>query len=79
MSNRVQLDLEQLENVNGGSIGFNPDSNGTYTMKCEFTGNTYYGVSLSQAMEVAKYAAGVSNDLEGEKKIINWAHAQGII
>ena len=79
MGNRVELNLEQLENVNGGSIGFNPDGNGTYTMKCQFTGKVYYNVSLSQAMEVAKYAAGVPNTLEGENQIINWAHAQGII
>ena len=79
MGNRVQIDPELLENVNGGSIGFNPDSNGNYTMKCQFTGNVYHNIPLAQVMEVAKYAAGVPNTLEGEKQIINWARAQGII
>lgn len=79
MGNRVQLDPEMLENVNGGSIGFNPDSNGNYTMKCQYSGQTYQNVSLSQAMEIAKYAAAVPNTAEGEQQIVNWAHQNGII
>lgn len=77
--NRVELKDEQLDNVSGGSIGFNPDDNGTYTMLCKYTGNTYYGVTLSQIIEIGKFAATVTEDLEGEQKIIDWAQAQGII
>lgn len=79
MGNRVQLDPELLDQVNGGSVGFNPDKNGNYTMKCQFTGKTYYNIPLSQVMEIAKYAATVPNNLEGENQIINWAHQHGII
>lgn len=79
MGNREELNLDALDNVNGGSIGFNPDSNGTYTMKCQFTGNVYYNIPLSQVIEVGKFAATVPNTLEGEQQIINWAHGAGII
>jgi len=79
MGNRVQLDPEMLDNVNGGSIGFNPDANGNYTMKCQYTGKTYHNITLSQVMEVAKFAATVPDNLEGEQKILNWAHQRGII
>ncbi len=76
---RIQLDEEVLDQVSGGSIGFNPDGNGTYTMLCEFTGERYYGVPLSQAIEVAKFAAAIPNTLEGEQQIIKWAQDQNII
>lgn len=79
MGNREEINLEALENVNGGAIGFNPEPGGTYTMKCQFTGKVYTGISLSQVMEIGKYAAGVPNTLEGEQQILNWASAQGII
>lgn len=79
VNKRVELNEELLENVAGGAIGFNPDGNGTYTMLCEFTGNRFYGVSLSQVMEIAKYASAIPNTLEGEQDIIAWAQGQGII
>lgn len=79
MGNRVQIDAELLDLVNGGNIGFNPNDNGTYTMQCQYSGQTYQNVSLSQAMEIAKYAAAVPNTAEGEQQIVNWAHQNGII
>lgn len=79
MGNRVQIDPELLDQVNGGSVGFNPDNHGTYTMKCQYTGKTYHNIALAQVMEIAKYAATVPNNAEGEKQIIQWAQAQGII
>ena len=79
MASRIQLDDNIMENVNGGSIGFNPDKQGTYTMKCKYTGETYYGVPLGQAIEIAKYAATQTESLEGEQAIINWARDAGII
>ena len=79
MANRIQLDDNFMENVNGGSIGFNPDDQGTFTMKCKYTGETYYGVQLSQIIEIGKYAATQTESLEGEQEIINWARDAGII
>ena len=48
-------------------------------MLCQFTGQSFNGVSLAQVMQIAQYAATVPNTLEGEKKIIEWAQGQGII
>lgn len=79
MGNREEINLEALESVNGGAIGFDPEPSGTYTMRCQFTGKVYTGVSLSQVMEIAKYGATVPNTLEGEQQILNWAANQGII
>jgi len=79
MGNRVEIDLDMLENVAGGAIGFNPDNNGTYTMKCQFTGLTFSGVRLDQIMQIAQYAASIPNTLEGEQQIIDWAREQKII
>lgn len=76
---RVQIDAELLDQINGGNIGFNPDSNGNFTMKCQYSGQTYQNVALPQVMEIAKYAATVPNTAEGEQQIVNWAHEQGII
>ena len=79
MANRIELDDKVVEKVNGGSIGFNPDDYGTYTMLCEFTRNTYYGVKLADIIEIGKFAASQPNTLEGEIEIINFAMAQGYI
>lgn len=79
MGNRIQIDGDLLDQINGGSVGFNPDNNGTYTMKCQFTGKTFYNIALAQVMEIAKFAATVPNNVEGENQIINWAHQRGII
>ena len=77
--NRVSIDLEELENVNGGTLTFNPDGNGGYKMTGCFSGSTFSGVSLSQVMQVIKYSAKVPNTEEGEQQIIQWAQDQGII
>lgn len=79
MGNRVQIDAELLDMINGGAIGFNPDSNGNFTMKCQYSGATYQNVNLSQVMEIAKFAATVPNTAEGEQQIVNYAHERGII
>lgn len=77
--NRVELGLESLDKVAGGALGFDPEGDGTYTMHCQFTGNTYYGVSLSDVIEISKFGATVPNTEEGERQIIDWAKSQGII
>ena len=75
----MALSDDALDNVSGGALTFNPDGNGTYTMKCQFTGQTYYGVSLADVMEISKYGAFIENNLEGENQIIAWAQSQGYI
>jgi len=75
----VQLSDDMLDNISGGAIGFNPDGQGTYTMKCEFTGQTFYGVQLSDIIEIGKFAAAIPNTLEGENQIIAYARSQGYI
>ena len=60
-------------------VGYDPDGKGTYTMKCQFTGKKFYGVRLDQIMEIAKYSATIPNTLEGEEKIIKWAHSKHYI
>ena len=76
---RVELGMEYLESVSGGSLGFDPDDNGTYTMFCEFSGDVYYGISLSDVMEISKVGATCPNTAEGEKQILDWARSHGII
>ena len=79
MSNRVALDPEMLDAVAGGSVGFNPDGNGTYTMKCQYSGDTYTGVTLQQIIEIAKKGATLTNTAEDEKKLVDWCRAENII
>ena len=79
MSNRIPLNDNLVEAVAGGALGFDPDNKGTYTMHCEFSGNTYYGVSLDHIIEMAKFGATIPNTPEGEQEILSWATAQGYI
>ena len=79
MGSRVGLDDNVLEMINGGGLGYDPDSSGTFTMKCQYSGNIYYGIRLDQVMEIAKYSAAIPDTPEGEADILNWAHTQGII
>lgn len=77
--NRIAIDEDLLGQVSGGAIGFNPDGNGTYTMKCQFSGLSFSGITLAQAIEVAKFAAAIPNTAEGEQQIIQWARDSHII
>ena len=81
MSNqdRIALDLEELDNVRGGTLVFNPDGSGKYNMTCCFCGTTYPGLTLAQVMQVIKYSAKIPNTAEGEQKIIGWAQSENII
>ena len=81
MSNqkRMAIDPELLEKINGGALGYDPDDHGTYTMKCEFSGDKYYNVALTDIIKIAQYAAVIPNTAEGEKQITNWAKEQGYI
>ena len=76
---RFELSEDLLDQVNGGAIGFNAESNGTYTMVCQYSGNSYKGITLAQVMQIAQYAATIPDTAEGEKKILDWAESQGII
>lgn len=76
---RVEIDAALLDQVVGGSLGFDPDSNGTYTMICGFSGQKFYGVSLGNCMEICKHGAYVPNTAEGEQEIVAWAQANGYI
>ena len=76
---RQELNLELLDEVTGGSIGFNPDDNGTFTMVCGYSGNTYYGVSLPNVIEIAKFGATLHETPEDEQVIISWAKEKGYI
>lgn len=77
--NRVELDIDQLDQVNGGAIGFNPDGTGKYTMKCQFSGKSFPSITLEQIIQIAKFAAGIPNTPEGEEQILAWAHGKGYI
>jgi hypothetical protein len=77
--NRVELDPEMLDLVAGGSIGFNPDGSGTYTMYCEYSGAAFYGVELSQIIQIAQYGANIPDGPDGEQQIIGWAQSMGFI
>ena len=76
---RVSLNDEFLDKINGGALGFDPEQGGTYTMRCQYSGKTYTGVSLGQVMEIAKFCATIPNNAEGEQKIIQWAKDNNII
>lgn len=77
--NRVEIDMNSLEKVAGGSLGYDPDDHGTYTMHCQYSGKTFYNISLSEVMEICKYSANIPDTPEGEKDILRWASKRGII
>ena len=76
---KMNIDDNLLDFVTGGSIGYNPDGNGTYTMNCQYSGNSYQGVTLTQVMQIAQYSARIPNTPEGEQQIIQWATENNII
>lgn len=77
--NRVPIDPELLDIVNGGSFGFSPDDHGTYSMYCQYSGQMFYNVKLSDIIEIGKYGAYLQDTPEDEQKIIAWAMQQGYI
>ena len=76
---RIEIGPELLDIVAGGAIGFDPEAGGTYTMRCEFSGDVYPGVSIAGVMALAQFGASVDNTPEGEQQIIAWAKAQNFI
>ena len=76
---RREIAPELLEIVAGGALGFDPDGSGTYTMRCEFSGESYPGISLAGVMELAQFGASIPNTPEGEQQIIAWAKSKGFI
>lgn len=76
---RTEIAPELLEFVAGGAIGFDPDAAGTYTMRCQFSGDIYPGVCLANVMAMAQFGASVPNTPEGEQQIIAWAKARNYI
>ena len=76
---RKEIAPELLEFVTGGAIGFDPDGAGTYTMRCQFSGDIYPGVCLANVMALAQFGASVPNTPEGEQQIIAWAKARNYI
>ena len=76
---RIEIAPELLEIVAGGAIGFDPETDGTYTMRCEFSGDVYPGVSLASVVALAQFGASIDNTPEGEQQIIAWAKAQNYI
>lgn len=76
---RTEIAPESLEIVTGGALGFDPDASGTYTMRCEFSGECYPGITLANVMETAKFGASIPNTPEGEQQIIAWAKARNYI
>ena len=76
---RTEIAPELLETVAGGALGFDPDAAGTYTMYCEFSGQTFTGVALGNIMQIAQFGASIPNTPEGEQQIIAWAKASNYI
>ena len=76
---RTEIAPELLDTIAGGALGFDPDGAGTYTMRCEFSGEAYPGVTLSSVMELAQFGASIPNTPEGEQQIIAWAKSRGFI
>ena len=76
---RTEIAPESLEIVTGGALGFDPDGAGTYTMRCEFSGEVFPGVTLASVMELAQFGASIPNTPEGEQQIIAWAKARNYI
>ena len=77
--NRMAIDPELLEKINGGALGYDPDDHGTFTMHCQFSGETYNDVTLTQIIQIAQFSATIPNTAEGEKQITDWAKQQGYI
>ena len=76
---RTEIAPELLETVAGGALGFDPDAAGTYTMRCEFSGEVFPCVTLASVMELAQFGASIPNTPEGEQQIIAWAKERGFI
>lgn len=79
MGKRVELDTDMADLVCGGSIGLDPEEGGNYTLRCQFSGQVFYGVPLSNAIFIARYGASIPNTPEGEQEIISWAQGQGYL
>ena len=79
MSKRVEINMDQLDQVAGGAIGFDADGHGTFTMKCQYSGNRYEAVKLEDIIKMAEYAATIPNTPEGEQQILDYALGQGYI
>ncbi len=77
--NRVPIDPELLDIVNGGAFGFDPDGSGTYTMHCQHSGQVFYGVQLGDVIEMAKHGAYLEDTPENELQTIEWARQMGYI
>ena len=81
MDNKKMMALsdDALDNISGGSLGYDPDGKGTYTMHCQYTGQVFHGVKLEDIMKIAQYSAYIDDNLDGENQIIAWALSQGYI
>ena len=76
---RTEIAPELLDAVAGGALGFDPDGAGTFTMRCEFSGESFPGLTLAGVMELAQFGASIPNTPEGEQEIIAWARSRGFI
>ena len=76
---KMPINEELLDMVNGGSLGFDPEPSGTFTMRCEYSGASYEGVALGDAIQIARYGASIPNTPEGEQQIVQWARDNNII
>ena len=77
--NRREIDTELLDSINGGTLYFNPEASGTYSMTCEFCGDVYSGISLTDVIRLGQFMATIPNTAEGEQEILAWARDAGII
>ena len=48
---KQMIDEGLLDLVQGGSLGFDPESGGTYTMRCQYSGESFSGVSLGNVID----------------------------
>lgn len=76
---RREIAPELLDFVSGGALGFDPDEAGTFTMLCEFSGESYPGVSLPAVMDIARFGASIPNTPEGEQQILAFAKSKNYI
>lgn len=76
---RLELTDNELEAVNGGDIGFDPQPDGTYKMKTRYTKLSFFGISAEQKMKIDIYAATQPCSEAGETNIVNWCREQGYI